>query len=275
MQVKIAERCGFCFGVKRAIKLAEENKNSMTLGPLIHNKKEINRLENNFNVKVANSLDNIKDTKSVIIRTHGIEKDKLEILKNSNLEITDATCPYVMKLQQISEKMSNEGYNVIIFGDEEHPEVKGVKSYVKNPVVVLNIEDLKRYKLKDKIAIVAQTTRKNIDYNKIINYLLQRYKEIRVFNTICNATFENQDSARELSKNVDIMVVIGGKNSSNTKQLLTISLENCSNSYLVEDVDDLNKEWFINKKICGITAGASTPDWIIKKIISVIEDYEL
>jgi 4-hydroxy-3-methylbut-2-enyl diphosphate reductase len=275
LQVKIAERCGFCFGVKRAIKLAEENKNSMTLGPLIHNKKEINRLENNFNVKVANSLDNIKDTKSVIIRTHGIEKDKLEILKNSNLEITDATCPYVMKLQQISEKMSNEGYDVIIFGDNEHPEVKGVKSYVKNPVVVLNIEDLKRYKLKDKIAIVAQTTRKNIDYNKIINYLLQRYKEIRVFNTICNATFENQDSARELSKNVDIMVVIGGKNSSNTKQLLTISLENCSNSYLVEDVDDLNKEWFINKKICGITAGASTPDWIIKKIISVIEDYEL
>ena len=273
MQVKIAKSCGFCFGVKRAIKLAEENKNSVTLGPLIHNKKEIDRLELNFNVKVANQLSDIGNAKSVIIRTHGIEKDKLKTLKNSDLKITDATCPYVTKLQQISEQMSNENYDVVIFGDEEHPEVKGVKSYVKNPIVITNIDELTRYKLKEKIAVVSQTTKKNIDYANIVDYLVRNYKEIRVFNTICNATFDNQDSAKELSQDVDIMLVIGGKNSSNTKQLFTISLENCQNSYLVEDIDDLQKEWFKDKKICGITAGASTPDWIIKRIISKIESF--
>ena len=273
MKVKMAESCGFCFGVKRAIKLAEGNKNSVTLGPLIHNKKEINRLESNFNVKVANELSDIGDCQSVIIRTHGIEKGKLKILKNSDLKITNATCPYVTNLQKISEKMSNEGYDVIIFGDEEHPEVKGVKSYVNNPKVISKVDELKNYKFKDKIAIVSQTTKKNIDYLKIVESLLKDYKEIRVFNTICNATFDNQDSARKLSREVDIMIVIGGKNSSNTKQLFNISLENCESSYLVEDIDDLNKEWFKNKELCGITAGASTPDWIIKKIISEIENF--
>ena len=176
MKVKMAESCGFCFGVKRAIKLAEGNKNSVTLGPLIHNKKEINRLESNFNVKVANELSDIGDCQSVIIRTHGIEKDKLKILKNSDLKITNATCPYVTNLQKISEKMSNEGYDVIIFGDEEHPEVKGVKSYVNNPKVISKVDELKNYKFKDKIAIVSQTTKKNIDYLKIVESLLKDYK---------------------------------------------------------------------------------------------------
>lgn len=148
--------------------------------------------------------------------------------------------------------MSEENYSILIFGDEEHPEVKGVKSYGKdqNDVhVVLDVKDLDKLRFKfDKIATVAQTTKKKEVYLEIVNALILRNKEVRVFNTICDATFENQDAARDLSEEVDIMIVIGGKNSSNTKQLHSICLENCQNSYLIENVQELDKNWFLEKK---------------------------
>ena len=137
--------------------------------------------------------------------------------------------------------------------------------------VVLDINELKDIKLKERIATVAQTTRKIDDYLKITNYLIQNYKEVRVFNTICNATFENQDAIKALSKKADIMIIIGGKNSSNTKQLYNIAHENCE-AYLVESEDELNKEWFKGKKHCGVSAGASTPEWLVEKIISKIKE---
>ncbi len=173
--------------------------------------------------------------------------------------------------------MSEENYSILIFGDEEHPEVKGVKSYGKdqNDVhVVLDVKDLDKLRFKfDKIATVAQTTKKKEVYLEIVNALILRNKEVRVFNTICDATFENQDAARDLSEEVDIMIVIGGKNSSNTKQLHSICLENCQNSYLIENAQELDKNWFLEKKLCGITAGASTPDWIIQQVVNEIEKY--
>jgi len=271
MEIKLAKSYGFCFGVKRAIKIAENSKDASTIGPLIHNNEEIKRLKANFNVDTLEDASQAKGVKKAIIRTHGITKNDLSTLKSSGTEVIDATCPYVTKPQEICEQMSQEGYDVVIFGDSNHPEVKGVKSYAINGAKVVNsVDDLKLEKLSNKVAIVAQTTRKVEEFLKIVSYLTTNYKEVRVFNTICNATFENQDAAKELSKEADVMVVIGGKNSSNTKQLFSIAKENCEESFLIENENELEKEWFENKNLCGITAGASTPDWIIEKVIGKI-----
>lgn len=271
MDVKLADNYGFCFGVKRAIKIAEESPNSHTIGPLIHNPKEINRLQSDFNVDVVEEIDDLKEGERAIVRTHGIEKEKLQILKDKNLDVIDATCPYVTKPQEIVASMSEEGYDIVIFGDIKHPEVKGVKSYATTPVhVVLSSEELEHVRLKDRIAIVSQTTKREEDFLKLVNYLVGHYKEVRVFNTICNATFDNQSAAKKLATEVDVMLIIGGKNSSNTKQLHEIALQHCADSYLIEGADDINPEWFKGKKVCGITAGASTPDWIVQNVISSV-----
>lgn len=274
MQVKLAKNYGFCFGVRRAIKLAESKSNGITLGPLIHNAKEINRLKEKFNVVVNENIQEIPANAEVIIRTHGITKEDLQRLKQKTKNITDATCPFVTKPQEICEKMSNEGYAIIIFGDEMHPEVKGVMSYCKTtPLVVENLEALKNAKIPDKVVLISQTT-KNIElFLEIADFLIRQCSECRVFNTICNATFDNQESARNLAKEVDIMIIVGGKNSSNTKQLYNISKEYCQDCYLVEDYQELQKEWFGGKKLCGVSAGASTPNWIIDKIVQTIQKY--
>jgi len=272
MKIQLAENYGFCFGVKRAIKIAEENKNSSTYGPLIHNSKEIARLEEDFKVGLTEDFKTFKPGDKAVIRTHGIPKNELEELVKNKVDVVDATCPYVTKPQQICQEMSEAGYEVIIFGDEVHPEIKGVKSYATNGAIVVNgINDLKGLKLKDNIALVAQTTRKVEDYLAVANYLVPRHKEVRVFNTICNATFENQEAVMEISKNADVMIVIGGKNSSNTKQLFSIAHDNCKDSYHIEDENDLDFSWFKDKEFCGISAGASTPDWIIQNVVNSIE----
>jgi 4-hydroxy-3-methylbut-2-enyl diphosphate reductase len=275
MKIELARKYGSCFGVIRAIKIAEEAGNSYTYGPLIHNNQEINRLKLNFNVKLENDLSNFNKKDKVIVRTHGIEKQELQMLKDKNINVIDATCPFVTKPQEIVKEMSKLNYDVVIFGDKEHPEIKGVKSYaVNNAFVVLKPEELESITLKEKIAVIAQTTKRVDDFLKITNYLIKKYREIRVFNTICNATFDNQEAAAELSKKADVMIVMGGRNSSNTKQLLNICLDNCPDSYLVESEDDLQVKWFNNKKLCGVTAGASTPEWIIEKIINEIKILE-
>jgi 4-hydroxy-3-methylbut-2-enyl diphosphate reductase len=274
MIIEKAKSYGFCFGVKRAVEIAENSKNAVTLGPLIHNPLEIERLKKEFNVGYVDDIDFIDENiKRVIIRTHGIPKDKLQLLKEKRVEIVDATCPFVKKPQEIVENMSKEGYDIVIFGDENHPEVKGVKSYcVHNRVfVVLKKEELFSIKLKEKIAVVAQTTRKIETYLNIVSYLVKSYKEVRVFNTICNATFENQNAVKELSEKSDIMIIIGGKNSSNTKQLYNIAKDNCE-AYLVENENEIDANWFRGKKYCGISAGASTPEWLVERIIKKIKD---
>ena len=273
MEIRLAKSYGFCFGVKRAIKIAEEFPNSTTIGPLIHNQEEINRLKNSFNVDTIKDYTEAKDIKKAIIRTHGITKEGFKTLKEKQVDIIDATCPFVSKPQSICEEMSKKGYQIVMFGDINHPEVKGVISYAEGDVVVvLRVEELENIKFHSKVAVISQTTRKFEDYTKIVNYIIPRVKETRVFNTICNATFENQEAVRELSLECDIMIVIGGKNSSNTKQLYTIAKSNCNDSYLIENENELKKEWFRDKKICGISAGASTPDWIIQRVMGKIKE---
>lgn len=271
MKIELAENYGFCFGVKRAIKIAEENHNSTTYGPLIHNAKEIERLQLDFNVALTENLDDFKAGDTAVIRTHGIPKQELAQLHSRDVNVVDATCPYVTKPQQICEEMSEQGYDIVIFGDNEHPEIRGVRSYVTGDAhVVMSVEELEALPLKERVAVVAQTTRKVEEYLKIVNYLIPRHKEVRVFNTICNATFENQDAVRDLSKRADVMIIIGGKNSSNTKQLQSIAISQCPESYHIEGADDIDPQWFAGKNLCGISAGASTPDWIIDEVIACI-----
>ncbi|MGE4455312.1 MAG: 4-hydroxy-3-methylbut-2-enyl diphosphate reductase [Arcobacteraceae bacterium] len=273
MKIKLASSYGFCFGVKRAIQIASEHQNSFTMGPLIHNQKEIDRLQNEHNVGLYDNIDDVTNGDTVIIRTHGIPKDDLKTLKDKDAKVINATCPFVTTPQNIVKKMSSEGYSIVIFGDSSHPEVKGVKSYGEDVYVVLTPQELKNINFKnDKIATVAQTTRKKEEYIAIVNELMLTHKEVRVFNTICDATFENQAAAKELSSEADIMLVIGGKNSSNTKQLFDICKANCVDSYLIEDESELKNEWFENKKLCGITAGASTPDWVIQKCVDKLSN---
>ncbi|MCI7410869.1 4-hydroxy-3-methylbut-2-enyl diphosphate reductase [Helicobacter bilis] len=277
MEVILADKYGFCFGVKRAIKITEKiaqnNSNTLTLGPLIHNPLEISRLEKNFGVRVQEDITKLGDSKSVIIRTHGITKQNLEILQTKGVSITDATCPFVTKPQQIVEKMSNDGYNIVIFGDSNHPEVRSVMSYsIKPPIVVSDLESLQQIKrIPKKVAVVSQTTKQIEQFLQIVQYLVSNAMEVRVFNTICNATFENQEATRTLSQKADIMIIVGGKTSSNTKQLFYIAQNHCKDSYLVEDENDIKQEWFAGKKICGISAGASTPNWVIKNVENAIK----
>lgn len=271
MKIELAESYGFCFGVKRAIKIAEENRNSATYGPLIHNANEIDRLKNDFNVALSENLDTFKAGETAVIRTHGIPKQELTLLHERQVNVVDATCPYVTKPQQICEEMSSQGYDIVIFGDETHPEIKGVKSYAKENVYVVNSPDeINALRLREKVATVAQTTRKVEEYQQIVGKLMATHKEVRVFNTICNATFDNQDAVRKLAQQADVMIVIGGKNSSNTKQLHSIAKEYCPESYHIESQEDLQSEWFSGKNFCGISAGASTPDWIINQVIKKI-----
>ena len=278
MKIELASSYGFCFGVKRAIEIAQKYENSATMGPLIHNEDEINRLKKDFNVGLYSQLSDVKPDDTVIIRTHGIPKNDLKELKKSVKKVINATCPFVTTPQNIVKNMSKEGYSILIFGDIEHPEVKGVKSYaydLDDVHIILSPKDLKNIKFKNnKIACVAQTTKKKETYLEIVNALILKNKEVRVFNTICDATFENQDAARDISIKADIMIVIGGKSSSNTKQLHSICLENCKDSYLIENEQELEISWFKDKEFCGITAGASTPDWVIQKVYEKIKSFK-
>lgn len=274
MQYKLASSYGFCFGVKRAIKIAENTPHSVTYGPLIHNKMEIERLKQNFGVGLTENFNELSKENSVVIRTHGIQKQEFDKLLEGKFDVVDATCPYVTKPQEICQKMSKEGYDIVIFGDRDHPEVKGVMSYADDTqrvFVVLETQELKSLRLREKVAVVSQTTRKFAEFMHIVEWLLSSSKEVRVFNTICNATGENQEAADELSREADIMLIVGGKNSSNTKQLFEICKTNCCDSFLVESAADIENIWFENKKLCGISAGASTPDWVISEVVERVE----
>jgi len=275
MKIELAEHYGFCYGVKRAIEIAEQHPNSATFGPIIHNIDEINRLDSDYNVGLVEDVDSALKYDTLIIRTHGITKDNLKTLKKEGKKVINATCPYVTKPQQIVADMSSKGYTIVIFGDKKHPEIKGVASYsedTERTYTVLDPQELIGKALGTKVAIVAQTTRKPEDFKKVVSFLTTRVAELRVFNTICNATFENQDATANIAKRADVVVVIGGKNSSNTKQLFSIAKSYCCDTYHIENETELKKDWFKNKNHCGISAGASTPDWIIQNVIKKIEE---
>ncbi len=267
---------GFCFGVKRAIKIAlgtakkYKGEKIFTLGPIIHNNDVVDDLKKKGIFPVENF--NLKDS-IIILRSHGVEKDVLENLKKNSNILIDATCPYVKKIHDCVKKLDKEGYYVIIIGDRAHPEVKAISSYCSNGnfCVIQNKEELKNLKVKKrKIGVVAQTTQSIENFIEICTQLLNRKAEIRIFNTICNSTSIRQNETINVAKKVDVMIVIGGKHSANTKRLAELSRKYCKNTYHIENVKELNFEWLENKDKIGITAGASTPDYIIDEVIEKI-----
>jgi len=271
MNVKIARNSGFCFGVKRAINIAMEaaqkDHDIVTLGPIIPNPQMVSKLETSGIHKVED-LDEING-RSTIIRSHGVEKEILDQLQGKGIEVINATCPYVSKTQQVAKELHEKGFQVIIMGDADHPEVIALRSYVEGDVLIVNdpaqLQDLKF----NKVGVISQTTKHVEDLEAVVKTLVSRSNEIHVVNTICNATTIRQNSTLDLAKESDLMIVIGGKNSSNTKMLAKICRKFVQ-TFHIETEYEIDKEWFKDKENIGITAGASTPDWIIVEVYNKI-----
>ena len=284
MKIEIADKAGFCFGVARAVKIAykeAEAGGAVTYGMLIHNKDVTDELEK-LGVKTVKSLEEIPENSKVIIRAHGISEKEQNLLLEKGAEIIDATCPYVKKIHSIVNKAESD---VIIVGDPEHPEVKGIKGWARGRVFVINseaeAEELLQKNLSENVTIVAQTTIRKDFFKKIEKFSKKHFTNAKIFDTICSATDERQKAAEELSKKADAMIVIGGKESSNTKKLYELCLEHCPDTVCAENEKELKK--YINrgyipasKKLVGITAGASTPDSVIKEVyLTMAENNEM
>ena len=276
VKITIAESAGFCFGVKRAIDLvqdiASKNDKVYTFGPLIHNPQEIQRLEKE-NIKVVEDFSKIEKG-VLVLRTHGIQLNIYEkLLMKKNIKLVDATCPFVKRAQDIVKELSkdNNTKQIIIVGEKRHPEVVALVSYGKEKcLIVEDKKDVKNVKKTDIIYVVSQTTQSPRNFDRIVEEI-SKISKVKVFNTICRATFDRQSSAKKLAKEVDVMIVIGGKNSGNTTRLYQIC-SNITKTYHIETVDEIEKSWFKNMDKIGITAGASTPDWIINNIERRIEE---
>ena len=276
LEIITADEAGFCFGVKRAIEIVKEavagtDKKVYTLGPLIHNPQVVEDLRQK-GVHLADDISEIEDG-ILVIRTHGVSPKVLNKAEEKNLDIIDATCPFVKNAHKYAKELVETDYQTFIFGDKNHPEVKGIFGHTKNKgIIIESVDDVHDIDLDDKIGLVAQTTQSYEDYLDIISYLLPKVKELKVFNTICNTTGNRQKAARELAKKVDVMYVIGGHNSANTKRLAEISADTGTPTFHIETVDEINWEKINNTNKIGITAGASTPDWIIKEVLEIMSE---
>lgn len=272
--VALADSAGFCFGVKRAVDTAlnmkEKYKSKIyTLGPLIHNNDVVDFLKRNliFPIELEN-IASLKEKDTIIIRSHGVSEKTLNILKSSNLNIVDATCPYVENIHKKVKKYYDLGYHIIIVGDKNHPEVIGINGWCNDSAVILK-SGAEPFNISTKVCVVSQTTERQATWENVLTKVIKTSKEIVAFNTICSATEVRQKSAEELSSRVDAMVVIGGFDSSNTTKLYEICKKNCENTIHVENMLGIPDKFIKNKNIksIGVTAGASTPDWIIKEAI--------
>lgn len=274
MEILIVKGAGFCFGVKRAIDMAfaiagKKGTGVYTFGPIIHNPQVIEKL---IEKGIAPTEDIYKDDiRSLIIRTHGIPINLLEEASRRGYEIIDATCPFVKKAQHYAKLLNEDGYQVIILGDKHHPEVKGLMSYAGEDAVVIGEKDV-LHDIKNRVGIVVQTTQPVEGLKRLVGRIIERSKEMKVYNTICNSTALRLKETEDMSRSVDVMIVVGGKNSANTTQLANLCVSIPVKTYHIETADELKNEWFEGIKKVGISAGASTPDWIILDVKERIED---
>ena len=277
-QVIVAKSAGFCFGVQRAVdsvyKELEENSGKIyTFGPIIHNEQVVEDL-NKKGIEVIDTVEQLKKIKegTVVIRSHGVAKEIYDILEQQKLKMVDATCPFVKKIHNIVLDESNNGKTIIIIGNDNHPEVEGIKGWVNGEVIVINKEEqIEKLSLPEqtKACIVSQTTFNHNKFKYLVEIIRKKGYDITVVNTICNATHVRQVEAQKISSKVDGMIVIGGKNSSNTQKLYDICRNECENTFYVQTVKDLNLHELKSLKSIGITAGASTP----KKIIEEVQEH--
>ena len=275
MGVIVAKTAGFCFGVKRAVEkvyeqIGKTDKPIYTYGPIIHNEEVVNDLHEK-GVSVIDTMEELADLRDavVVIRSHGVGKAVYDLLQTNGVEVVDATCPYVKKIHKIVSEQSSAGNQVVIVGNEAHPEVQGIKGWGNRETKVIeSIEDFEKLNLsKDKqICIVAQTTFNYNKFQELVEKISRKSYDINVLNTICNATQERQVEAKKIASQVDVMIVIGGKHSSNTQKLYEICQKECNKTYYIQTLDDLNPECISSACNVGITAGASTPNNIIEEV---------
>lgn len=276
MEILIAKKAGFCFGVKRAIditfKISSKNKEGVfTFGPLIHNPQVIDKIRQS-GINPTEELNS--SIKTLIIRTHGVPPEIYREISRMGCQLVDATCPFVKKAQTYAESLKQEGYQVIIVGNREHPEVKGLIGFAGDNVIVVDGEN-SLPSLQKRVGIIVQTTQRFETFEKVVLQAIGSAREVKVFNTICDYTALRVQETRELAKHVDIIIVVGGKNSSNTTQLAALSKKVCNNVYHIETKKELKEAWFSNIKSVGITGGASTPEWIIKEVENKIREISL
>jgi 4-hydroxy-3-methylbut-2-enyl diphosphate reductase len=271
MDVKIARTAGFCWGVRRTVDKVMEVADQrhglpvVTLGPIIHNPQAVARFREK-GVGTVNEVGEVRDGTTVVVRTHGAVREELERAEQRRLEVVDGTCPYVKYPQAMAKELSEEGYHVVIVGDANHAEIKGVVSYANGPCTVVKPGDAIPEIQGKKIAVIAQTTCIGADFARVVAALALRHKEVRAVNTICNDTEERQDDARALAREVDAVVVVGGKNSANTRHLAEICRELQPRTWHVETEAELQPGWFAGCRAVGLSAGASTPDWIVQGV---------
>lgn len=279
MEIILAKTAGYCFGVNGALDAVEKAiedgqvHHIHTLGPIIHNPQVIEKLEAR-GVKTVERLDEIRKG-TVVIRSHGVGEDIIKEAEEKKLNLINATCPYVKSIQKRVKKYYNEDYQIIIIGNKDHPEVKGINGWCNDSGIIVdnknNVPNLAKY---DKICVVAQTTITNELFTEITEKIKEEHKNVAIFNTICSATKERQEETERIAKYVDCMIIIGGYNSSNTQKLASISKKYCNNTFHIETKKDLNMDNIKKYEKVGISAGASTPQWIIEEVINFMENQE-
>ena len=275
MEIIVAKKAGFCFGVKRAIDIAfqiarEKRKGVYTLGPIIHNPQVVERLKEKGIIPIED-VKTKQDIEALIIRTHGIPLNLSKEIRSMGYEIIDATCPFVKKAQYYAKLLMEEGYQVVILGEKNHPEVRGLMSYADDDVIVVDAET-PFPKVKRKVGIVVQTTQSLEALRKVLSDALEHAREVKVYNTICNSTALRLKETEKMARKVDVMFVVGGKNSANTTQLARLCKSLSVPTYHIETSSEIKEHWVRKVKKIGITAGASTPEWIIKEVIERIKD---
>jgi len=261
--VIVADSQGFCWGVRRALDIIEEADKAYILGDLIHNKQVVEKLAEQ-NKKIIREVKGNEDA-PIYITAHGNEIEKFEQLEKLGSEVIDTTCPLVTVIYKKGVKLEKTGRRIVIIGDRNHIEVKGIASRMQDPIYVNSIEDVENTEFPAKIGIISQSTYSTKKFEKLSSLLQEKVEDVEIRNTICSPTVKRQVAAEELAQKVDLMIVIGGYHSSNTVKLKEVALEYVE-AHHIETAEELKNEWFTGKQNIGITAGASTPDWIINEI---------
>ena len=277
MKVLIAQKCGFCHGVRNAIKVAKETleteQDVYCLGPIIHNRDMVEQLSQS-GLKTVDAVDEIMSG-TVLIRSHGAAPDQIKKLREKGLDIVDATCVLVKRVQHIASEFAKEGYKVVIIGEEDHPEVQAVVGCAEDVIVITDESDIYKLPEHTKLGIVCQTTQNPQHFGKMLGAIGKcDFSELKVINTLCKEAIKRQESAGELCKQVDIMFVLGGLESANTKRLAELCREFNSETYHLQNWKGLDKSLLTGKKTAGVTAGASTPDWIIDEFVKNLQKTE-
>ncbi|MGI5838237.1 MAG: bifunctional 4-hydroxy-3-methylbut-2-enyl diphosphate reductase/30S ribosomal protein S1 [bacterium] len=276
LEIILAKKAGFCFGVKRALALAgtalqKGEKPLYTYGPLVHNQNVVSRLRSQ-GVQVAQDLSEINGGR-VIIRAHGIPPGDFAAAADKGLTIIDATCPFVKRAQNLAQELNQEGYQVVIIGERDHAEVKALQGWAGGKALVLeNKEEAVSLPFHNRIGVIVQTTQSQANVDMVLSILKTKAADLKIHNTICFATQERQEEASTLAKRVDVMIIVGSKSSANTNRLFDICSAYTPRAVLVESAREIRPEWFRNARRVGITAGASTPDWLIKEVVEKMEE---